>query len=106
MKKNLVLLFLTASSVCFGQNLKISQLPVATTPLSGTELIPLVQNGVTKQTTIGAIGVSAPCCGLITGNPTVSGNLYVGTPFSKRRYWHKQRGNGRRQRHRTNIGFK
>jgi hypothetical protein len=78
MKKKLVLLFLMVSSVCYGQNLKISQLPVATTPLSGTELIPIVQSGITKQTTVGAIGISAPCCGLITGNPTLSGNMFIG----------------------------
>jgi hypothetical protein len=33
-------------------NVKISQLPVATTPLTGAELIPVVQNGITRQTTI------------------------------------------------------
>jgi len=30
-------------------DVKISQLPVATTPLTGTELLPVVQSGVTKQ---------------------------------------------------------
>jgi hypothetical protein len=30
-------------------NTKISQLPVATTPLAGTELVPIVQGGVTKN---------------------------------------------------------
>lgn len=30
-------------------NLKISQLPVATTPLSGTETAIVIQGGVTKQ---------------------------------------------------------
>ena len=33
-------------------NLKISQLPVATTPLAGTELAPIVQSGITDQTTV------------------------------------------------------
>jgi len=32
-------------------NVKISELPVATTPITGAELVPLVQGGVTKQTT-------------------------------------------------------
>lgn len=32
-------------------NVKISELPVATTPLTGAELVPVVQGGVTKQTT-------------------------------------------------------
>ena len=34
---------------------KISQLPVATTPLAGSELVPLVQGGTTKQTTVDAL---------------------------------------------------
>lgn len=33
-------------------DLKISQLPVASTPLAGTELVPIVQSGVTDQTTV------------------------------------------------------
>jgi hypothetical protein len=32
-------------------NTKISQLPVATTPLTGSELVPIVQDGVTKNVT-------------------------------------------------------
>lgn len=34
-------------------DVKISQLPAATTPLAGTELVPIVQGGVTKQVAIG-----------------------------------------------------
>lgn len=34
-------------------DVKISQLPAATTPLSGTELFPIVQGGVTKQVAVG-----------------------------------------------------
>jgi hypothetical protein len=37
--------------------IKISQLPVATTPLTGAEVIPLNQNGVTKRTTISELSV-------------------------------------------------
>jgi hypothetical protein len=33
-------------------NVKISDLPASTTPLTGTELVPIVQGGVTKQTTV------------------------------------------------------
>lgn len=33
-------------------DLRISQLPVATTPLAGTELVPIVQGGTTDQTTV------------------------------------------------------
>ena len=33
-------------------NIKISQLPVASTPLTGDELVPLVQGGATERTTV------------------------------------------------------
>jgi hypothetical protein len=33
-------------------DLKISQLPVATTPLAGTEVLPIVQTGTTKQVAV------------------------------------------------------
>jgi hypothetical protein len=32
-------------------DLKISQLPAASTPLAGTEVLPIVQSGTTKQLT-------------------------------------------------------
>jgi hypothetical protein len=38
---------------------KISQLTSATTPLSGTEVVPIVQNGVTKKVAVSAIGGSS-----------------------------------------------
>lgn len=37
-------------------DVKISQLPASTTPLAGTELVPIVQSGVTKQVIVSAIG--------------------------------------------------
>lgn len=43
---------------------KISQLPVATTPLAGTELVPIVQSATTKQTTVADF--------LTTGSPIVA----------------------------------
>jgi hypothetical protein len=52
-------------------DLKISQLPVATTPLAGTELVPIVQSATTKQTTAAA---------LLTGtvpSGTANGVLYL-----------------------------
>lgn len=33
-------------------NVKISNLPSATTPLTGTEVVPIVQSSVTKQVTV------------------------------------------------------
>jgi hypothetical protein len=40
-------------------NVKISQLPSATTPLSGTEEVPIVQGGATVKTTVYDIGTKA-----------------------------------------------
>jgi len=36
-------------------NVRISQLPTAQSPITGSELVPVVQNGVTVQTTVSAI---------------------------------------------------
>lgn len=36
-------------------NVRISQLPTAQSPITGAELVPIVQNGVTVQTTVSAI---------------------------------------------------
>lgn len=46
---------------------KISQLPVATTPLAGTELVPIVQTATTKQTTVAEF--------LLTGSPIVASTV-------------------------------
>ena len=40
-------------------DVKISQLPAATTPLAGTEQIPLVQSSTTKQITVSNLLTSA-----------------------------------------------
>jgi len=39
-------------------DVKISQLPAATTPLTGSEEVPLVQSGVTKKATVASLSVS------------------------------------------------
>ena len=39
-------------------NVQISQLPSATGSLTGAELVPIVQNGQTVQTTVGTIASS------------------------------------------------
>ncbi len=52
-------------------DLKISQLPAASTPLAGTELVPIVQGGTTDQTTVQAILTSAVPSG------TANGVLYL-----------------------------
>lgn len=41
-------------------NIKISELPSATTPLSGAELVPLVQSGITKKALLSDIVQEAP----------------------------------------------
>lgn len=37
-------------------NVRISELPAATLPLTGAEIVPVVQSGVTKQTTAASVG--------------------------------------------------
>jgi hypothetical protein len=54
-------------------DVKISGLPVATTPLAGTEEVPLVQSGVTKKTTINSIVSKVGAVTAVTGTaPVVS----------------------------------
>lgn len=55
-------------------DLKISQMPAATTPLTGTELIPIVQDGVNKTATPDNIrsGLVKSNATGITGASTVS----------------------------------
>lgn len=45
--------------------IKISQMPAATLPLAGTEVVPLVQSGVTKNVPVSAIGGGADNSGII-----------------------------------------
>ena len=53
-------------------NVKISQLPAASTPLAGTEEIPLVQGGITKQVTVDGLLTSANL-----GTPSVINLTYA-----------------------------
>lgn len=54
-------------------DVKISQLPAATTPLAGTEEVPLVQSGVTKKATVDDIVAAAGGVTAVTGTaPVVS----------------------------------
>jgi hypothetical protein len=48
-------------------DLKISQLPAATTPLAGTELVPVVQGGITERTTVGDMLTSTVPSGTANG---------------------------------------
>ena len=52
-------------------SIKISQLPAGTTPLSGGELIPIVQNNVTKQTTVAYVRAASVDVFTATASQTV-----------------------------------
>jgi hypothetical protein len=58
-------------------DIKISQLPAATTPLAGTEEVPLTQNGTTKKATVADIAAKANAVTAVTGTAPVisSGGL-------------------------------
>ena len=69
-------------------DLKISQLPNASTPLAGTEVVPIVQSGVTDKITVDnlltrltaappAIGTTTPAAGKFT-DLTTNGNTVLG----------------------------
>ncbi|NBX70429.1 MAG: hypothetical protein EBQ98_00755 [Actinobacteria bacterium] len=60
-------------------NTTITALPAATTPLAGTEVVPIVQSGVTKQVAVSAIGgggsgsvISVATGAGLTGGPITS----------------------------------
>lgn len=62
---------------------KISELTLSATPLSGTEVLPVVQNGLTKQVSVANLtsGRSISCNGL-TSTANISGtNINVGNTF-------------------------
>jgi len=60
-------------------DLKISQLPVATTPLAGTELVPIVQGGTTDQTTVQAILTGTVPSGTANGVMFLNGSKVATT---------------------------
>jgi hypothetical protein len=51
-------------------NTTISALPSATTPLSGTEVVPIVQGGVTKKVAVSAVGASGAVTSVAMSVPT------------------------------------
>jgi len=63
---------------------KISALPASTTPLAGTEVLPIVQSGATKQVSVADLtagrAISATAVTASTGDITsTAGNFVVGT---------------------------
>ena len=67
-------------------DLKISQLPVATVPLAGTEVLPIVQSGTTKQVSVDNAGfTTATNTQTLTNKTLTSPTLttpVLGTPSS------------------------
>jgi len=65
---------------------KISAMPNATTPLTGAELVPLVQSGVNVKSTIGNFGQYARDTyfnhGAWQDTTTQTGSITAGTPFT------------------------
>lgn len=59
-------------------NVKISELPAATTPLTGAELVPVVQNGATKKVAVfqlaSAGAATLPSTLVVTASPFVYQN--------------------------------
>jgi hypothetical protein len=62
-------------------DLKISQLPAATTPLAGTEVLPIVQSGTTKQVSIDDLTTGKDVSALSLSATTVTGTTVNGTTF-------------------------
>ena len=56
---------------------KISALPASTTPLAGTEVLPIVQSGVTKQVSVANLTAGRPISA--TSVTASTGNFVVGT---------------------------
>ena len=69
-------------------DLKISQLPAATVPLAGTEVLPIVQSGTTKQVSIDnlttgkAVSASSVSATTFDTNVTAAGVTLAGTTLA------------------------
>jgi hypothetical protein len=62
-------------------DLKISQLPVATTPLAGTEVLPIVQSGSTKQVSVDNLTTGKAISALSVTATTVTATTANATTF-------------------------
>ena len=60
-------------------DLKISQLPAATTPLIGTEVLPIVQSGTTKQVSIDNLTAGKAISASTVAATTVTATTFQGT---------------------------
>ena len=63
-------------------DLKISQLTGATTPLAGTEVLPIVQSGATKQVSVANLtaGRTQTSNGIVQGSAATGYNFTANTP--------------------------
>jgi len=62
-------------------DLKISQLPAATTPLAGTEVLPIVQSGTTKQVSVDNLTTGKDVSALSVSATTVTATTANATTF-------------------------
>jgi hypothetical protein len=62
-------------------DLKISQLPAATVPLAGTEVLPIVQSGTTKQVSIDNLTTGKAVSASSVSATTVTATTVNGTTF-------------------------
>lgn len=62
-------------------DLKISQLPAATTPLAGSEVLPIVQSGTTKQVSIDNLTAGKAVSASTVSATTVTATTVNGTTF-------------------------
>jgi hypothetical protein len=62
-------------------DLKISQLPAATTPLAGTEVLPIVQSGTTKQVAVNDLTAGKAVSATSLSATTVTATTVNGTTF-------------------------
>lgn len=71
-------------------DLKISQLPAATVPLAGTELVPIVQGGITEQVTVANLtaGRAVSALSMTTTNGSVL--MYSTSANASARNWGMQ----------------
>ena len=65
---------------------KISALPAATTPLTGAELIPIVQSGTTKQVAANAIQSGPAFSAYANGGTSITGGSFTKIPCNVKEF--------------------
>jgi hypothetical protein len=67
-------------------NKKITQLPASTTPLTGSEIVPVVQSGATVQTTVSSVLGASPGSSLVRYTPAGTGAVATTVQTKLREY--------------------